>query len=209
MTMSLPLVRWLIAFVVCAALAALSIAFADRPLALFVDHLGLPQTTIGDVLQVFLILVPLAAAAVLFCGISAWRGRALPRWLEIFCVAGISLLCAIAVNDLVLKPAFGRYNMSQFLSAPHLYGFVPFHGSLLSSFPSGHTVIILAFFGVYWLAVPRLRWLWAVIIALVLMGLIAAGWHFIADEVAGVFVGASFAAAAFGLWRLRTGFFQR
>ncbi|SRR5579885_2117902 len=200
--MSSP-VRWALAFAACAALVALSVLYVDRPVALFFRGLDLPEHMLGRALAALLLLLPLSAAAVGASAVAAWRGAACPAWLQTLSLAGTSCLCAYAVNDLVLKPLFGRYTVGQFVTYPHPYGFVPFGGNILSGFPSGHTALIVAFVGVCWVAVPRLRLLWGLIAAIVLATLLAAGWHFVSDELAGVFVGAAAARATVAAWRVR------
>ena len=44
------------------------------------------------------------------------------------------------------------------------YGFHPFEvGDDVGSFPSGHAARIVGFFSVFWLAMPRGRWLYAIV----------------------------------------------
>jgi membrane-associated phospholipid phosphatase len=76
-----------------------------------------------------------------------------------------------------------------------VYAFHPFTDSILyGGFPSGHTSYIAApMWLLCWLA-PRYRMLWIAIIAIVMIGLVGASYHFVGDVIAGCFVG--YAAAS-------------
>ncbi len=195
-----PMVRWAIAFADCVALVMLSVVFIDRPVAIFFRDLELPERRIGLVLDTLLLLPALGAAALCMAAFRTWRGIAVPSWVALFSRAGLGCLCAFAINDFALKPLFGRYTVGQFMTFPHPYGFVPFGGNLLSGFPSGHAALVVGFLGICWMAKPHLRSVWCSIIAVVLLALLAAGWHFVSDELAGVFVGAASAYAIAAVW---------
>ena len=79
-----------------------------------------------------------------------------------------------------------------------VYGFHPFtDSSLYGGFPSGHTAYISApLLLLCWLA-PKYRWVWLAVVAMVMVGLVGAGYHFVGDTIAGLFVGL---AAAAGTW---------
>jgi membrane-associated phospholipid phosphatase len=85
------------------------------------------------------------------------------------------------------------------------YGFHPFKvGDDTGSFPSGHAARIVGFVSVFWLAMPRGRWLYAMIALPMLVALIAMNYHFVGDVVAGSVLG-----AIVGTWAARlalTGF---
>jgi membrane-associated phospholipid phosphatase len=106
-------------------------------------------------------------------------------------LAGISVCGSLAVNELLLKPFFGRYTLDAYFAQPSRYGFAFLHGTTASSFPSGHAVLVVSFLPVLLTFYPRYRPLWLSIIALALAGLIVAGWHFLSDIAAGVAVGAT------------------
>ena len=68
--------------------------------------------------------------------------------------------------------------------------FQPFTDSLyVGSFASGHTAYISAPLCVCWVLQPRYRMIWGGVILLVMIGLVAADYHFVADVLAGVLVG--------------------
>lgn len=97
----------------------------------------------------------------------------------------------------LLEPIFGRYWTGTFicnnpsLLNNHVYGFNWFTtGSAFQSFPSGHTTFIISFSVTLWLLFPCLRWLWALLSALVIVGQLGMYYHFASDIFAGVFLGA-------------------
>ena len=97
---------------------------------------------------------------------------------------------ALTSNYFLLKPLFGRINITTYLAHPALYGFVPFHGTSHSGFQSGHTIIAASFLFVFWHFYPRARALIAIVIAAVMAGLVLETWHFVSDVMGGLFAGA-------------------
>ncbi len=72
-----------------------------------------------------------------------------------------------------------------------VYGFHPFQaGDDRGSFPSGHAARIFGFVGVWWIAVPRFRLLYAIVCLPMLASLVAMNYHFVSDVIAGGIVGA-------------------
>ena len=79
------------------------------------------------------------------------------------------------------------------------YGFHPFEvGDDIGSFPSGHAARIAGFFSVFWLAMPRGRWLYAILAVPMLIALVAMNYHFVGDVIAGSVLG-----AIVGAWAAR------
>lgn len=167
----------------------------DRPLALLMHGLFhhspwfLGLAAIG---QIPLTLAPPALAAAAFAAWCGWRPAA-AGWLLI--TIALAVTVTIAFKDL-LKAAFGRtwpetwVHGNPSLIRDHVYGFAPFHGGEgWSAFPSGHTAAIGAVAGVLWWRLPRLRWLWALLVALTGLGLVAGNFHFLGDVVAGATLG--------------------
>jgi membrane-associated phospholipid phosphatase len=77
-------------------------------------------------------------------------------------------------------------------------------GDDTGSFPSGHAARIAAFAAVFWLALPRGRWVYALLAAPMLAALVGMNYHFVGDVVAGSVLG-----ALVGIWATRlslTGF---
>lgn len=176
-------------------LTLLSILVIDRPLAFFMHRLFhhspwfLGLAAIGQVPLTF------ATPGLVLAAIAGWWGWR-PRargwtWVAMALAATI----AIAIKDL-LKEAFGRTwpetwsHGNPSLIHDSVYGFVPFHGGQgWSSFPSGHTAAIAAVAGVLWWRRPDLRWLWALLVGLTALGLVAGNIHFLGDVLAGGLLG--------------------
>jgi membrane-associated phospholipid phosphatase len=181
--------------------------FVDRPLAWWING-QLSQfkewfsllTLIPEPLPVVAVLVLVALAA------RSLTGRLLSRLLAVALLWSLAVLVTTTINR-QLKFAFGRSwpetwtgNNPSFLR-DGVYGFHPFHGGAgFAAFPSGHMAVITVAMTVLWIAYPRLWPLYALLIALVAIGLVGANYHFIGDVVAGGFVGAAIGLVAFVLW---------
>src|SRR5262245_52096730 len=131
------------------------------------------------------------------------------RWELTVLAACVSLLVAVQFKD-TLKIVFGRYwpdtwtHDNPSLIGNGSYGFHPFqlkpYASWYESFPSGHTTATCAVIAVLWFCWPKLRWLWALVVATVVIGLLGANYHFLGDIVAGGFLGWSVGWIAVRLW---------
>jgi membrane-associated phospholipid phosphatase len=120
-----------------------------------------------------------------------WAWRPLARWQKTLAVACLSLIVADQFRS-SLGDLCGRYwPETWFDDNPSLigtgtYGFHPFEsGDDIGSCPSGHAARILAFATVWWIAIPRGRWLCIVGCAPMLVSLVAMNYHFVGDVVAG------------------------
>ncbi len=105
----------------------------------------------------------------------------------------------------VLKSISGRYltvsanNPS--LVSTHMYGFNWFPNNMeLSSFPSGHATLIMAFSTSMWFLFPALRWIWGLLAVLVLTGTAGIYCHFISDVIAGALLGSMVAMIYYRFW---------
>jgi len=124
------------------------------------------------------------------------------RWQHALFLACISLIVADQFRE-SLGDLCGRYwpetwrNNNPSLIGTGAYGFHPFEtGDDTGSFPSGHASRILGFATVFWLAMPRGRWLYAVICPPMLVALVAMNYHFVSDVIAGSVLGAIIGAFA-------------
>jgi membrane-associated phospholipid phosphatase len=202
--MTLPR-RTALAIVVACVLIPLCQLFVDRPLATWShDVLGRPHWSI--VLQT--IPEPILPGASILIGVSGlaagfgWRPGYWGRTMIAACVAA---LLAIVLKD-QLKYVFGHtwpdtwVNNNPSWIQNGVYGFFPFHGGAgWASFPSGHTTTVTAPGAVLWVRAPRLRVLWSALIALTVIGLIGANYHFLGDCLAGMFLGVAVAAGVMAL----------
>lgn len=125
-------------------------------------------------------------------------------WQSTLFVACVSLIVADQFRE-SLGDLCGRYwpetwhDNNPSLIGMGAYGFHPFEvGDDVGSFPSGHSARIVAFFSVFWLALPQGRWLYAAFAVPMLLALIAMDYHFVGDVVAGSTLG-----AIVGVWAVR------
>ena len=147
-------------------------------------------------------LPPLAAIGLVGAGAAAAAGwRPGPRG-AILLAACLATMAVIILKD-QLKFVFGRtwpetwINHNPSWIGSGRFGFQPFHGGQgWASFPSGHTSVIAAPMAVLWRMLPRWRWLWGVPLALVVIGLLGADYHWVSDVIAGIYLGF---AVGFGL----------
>lgn len=95
----------------------------------------------------------------------------------------------------IFKGLCGRYWADTFfcqnpsLIVNNAYGFNWLQNIPSSSFPSGHTALIFAFSASAWWLFPALRWIWAGLAALVVIGQLGMYYHFLSDVIAGAGLG--------------------
>ncbi len=198
---------FLIGALICAILLLLSIGFVDRPLATF-EHAEFHGQQ-GFVWLTWLVdpIPPLAVVILIGTGIAAlagWRPTGAGRIPLAFAVA---TLVAMGIKD-QFKILFGRTWPETWISnnpswiKDGVFGFEPLHGGLgWSAFPSGHATLITAPMIVLWICVPRLRMVWAALIALVVIGLLGADYHWLSDTIAGFYLGTAVAVGTVALLR--------
>jgi membrane-associated phospholipid phosphatase len=184
--------------------------FVDRPVAFFVqDHrvnkialfkwLTYPPPEVQEWAPVVLVVLVLSLA------IGPWT-----KCRRVLFVACLSLIVADQFRYSMGAVA-GRYwpetwhDNNPSLIGSGTYGFHPFQADdEEGSFPSGHSARIAGFLSVFWITVPRCRWLYAVIALPMLVSLVATNYHFVGDVVAGTTVGSVVGAWAVHLGSLRT-----
>jgi len=198
--------RWVVSLAIVIVAVALSYAWLDRPIAVYVH-----AEFHGVKALPWLTFIPecLALPAVALFIIMGWRvalGRHLSRVESVFLVCGVSLTVAVAIKD-QLKFAFGRtwpetwINNNPSLIRNNVYGFNPFHGGVgYSSFPSGHTTAICAVMSVLWICYPKFRAIYVLLMIAVATGLIGADYHFLSDVIAGAFLGLSTGWMTVSFW---------
>jgi membrane-associated phospholipid phosphatase len=201
--------RTLIALTLCALAVAACYAWVDRPTAFFVHDHGLNQYRVFK----WLTYPPpwMQSWSPLILVLLMFRRAFAPitHHQRVLLVACLSLLVANEFRT-SLGDLFGRYwpetwfNDNPSLIGNGTYGFHPFvHGDDLGSFPSGHSARILGFAWVWWLAVPRSRWLCWLACPPMLASLVLMNYHFVGDVVAGSTLGAIVAAYAVKLAGLK------
>jgi membrane-associated phospholipid phosphatase len=190
-----------------AVLVIICYYFIDRPVAFFVHR---HQTAKVEGLKWLTEPPPLAQSwSPLVISLLAVRRIFGPwrRWQHVLFVACVSVIVADQFRE-SLGDLFGRYwpetwhNNNPSLIGNGTYGFHPFEvGDDTGSFPSGHAARILAFISVFWLAMPRGRWLCAVIAIPMLVALVGMNYHFVGDVIAGSILGGIVGAWAVALGR--------
>jgi membrane-associated phospholipid phosphatase len=202
--------NWLIAFGACAVVSLLSVAYLDRPVADYV-HLNLLQSRIiqglASALGPLVVFVALAFLVLLAAGSLVLAGRDLGPRFEAPLLCSWSTVWAMASTE-ILKRIFGRSDpemwtgFSATASAKGTYAFHFLHGGpLFESFPSGSIAISAAILSVLWILMPRLRAAWALLLGFVAFALIVTNGHFVADVIAGGFLGVSIGWMTVLLWK--------
>ena len=204
-----PALRYFTLLGIASAAAILvSITFLDRPLArAFHDGNPAIHRIFGIITRFGISTGWLIAALALALGfaIAARRSADAARarrfageaWRAFFvftAVAGAGL-----AGDL-LKPVFGRAR-PKLLFSEHLFAFT-WHGGRADywSFPSGHTITIVALAAALALVAPRGRWLYVAAALLVMASRIILAEHYLSDVIGGAFL------ALVAVWAIRAGF---
>ena len=182
------------ALAITVVLCLFLISLVDDPVArLFVERY---RSFHGSKLAVdgVVFVVPISGAVFFLCGYAAF-GRRLSRFGEAAMLAGLSAILAFAICDFLLKPVFGRQTVYYYLPDPRLHGFRFMQGGYRSSFPSGHTAIVVSMLTVFWRYYPRWVLLYSALFLVAAIVLVVGEWHFVSDIVAGAFLGAASALA--------------
>jgi membrane-associated phospholipid phosphatase len=201
--------RWLLSLGVTIVMVAIMFFGIDRPLSLMV-HAQLPQhDTFAQLTHIPDPLVPLVVITFVGLGIWNFSGHALSKCQATALLASFSLLMADATKN-QLKYIFGRTWPDTWVqNNPSLihdgaYGFNFFHGGAgYASFPSGHAAVTCGVISVLWIAYPKWRVLYALVVLAVAIGLIGANYHFLSDIIAGGFIGVSTGWMVTALWQAR------
>jgi membrane-associated phospholipid phosphatase len=203
------LTRWLIALLLVAVAVTISFQWLDRPISFFA-HEHLRQPIFERLTRISEYLAPIAVLVFAAIGLRALIGGTLSKIEAAVLLCAISVVTSAEIKD-QLKFMFGRtwpetwVNDNPSLIRDGAYGFNFFHGGRgYNSFPSGHTTVVCAAMVVLWFLYPRWRPLWALIALAVAVGLVGANYHFLADVIAGAFIGISTGWIAVLLWRRTT-----
>jgi len=195
---------WLVGAILCLVLVPPTIIFIDRPLAIWA-HQFHGTRVLARVSHLPEWLIPLGILLLAIIAIIiAFGHRSLVADFALRC--GVALIVGATIKD-QLKILFGRtwpegwlQNNPSFIN-DGVYGFWPAHGgTAYGAFPSGHTtagLIVLTLLWQYW---PRLRALYVAAGAGLITLLVAGGFHWLSDTIAGAFLGVAigWVAAALG-----------
>lgn len=204
------LIGSLTALAACAVLVTLCYFFIDRQVAFYVHEHQLNRSeTLKQITYVPIYLENAALVLIALTMVHLAFGTP-GRFERMLLAMSISLVVGLAF-EYALKIVFGRYwpdtwiDHNPSLIQDDAYGFHFFHrGSWYESFPSGHTVRIVAVMAVLWTAYPRWRWLSILASAAVIVGLVGMNYHFVGDTAAGACLGGivgAYTAACSGLNR--------
>ncbi len=173
-------------WVVLGFITLVCLAFVDQPVALAVAPLA-PYRLIFQACAAPSLL-PLPVSLLYLAYAVLQRTSQAPKAQPLFMAMSLATLAATAAKD-ELKWMFGR-SWPEFWLHDGIYGFRPFTDSYYyGSFPSGHLSYIAAPLGVLWALKPGLRLACAGVISLVMFGLVAADYHYVADVTSGLLTG--------------------
>jgi membrane-associated phospholipid phosphatase len=181
-------------------LCVVAILTIDEPVAWLFAHSFLYRDQNKFAIEAHVLLAPLLAISVC-CFAWFLVQRKLSRSAEVIILATTSALLGFAINNLLLKPFFGRQTVDFFFFKPERSGFFPFEGSWKASFPSGHMVIVAAIVTILWNFFPRLYPVYIAALVFAASLLVVGEWHFVSDTIAGVIWGSVFALFILRLWR--------
>src|SRR3954447_8514661 len=164
-----------------------------------------PLEWLTHIIDPFVPAASIALTGVAIAALFGWRPGPFGRTIIALCIA---VLVATVLKE-ELKFLFGRTWPETWVAnnpswiRDGVYRFEPLHGGRgWASFPSGHMIVITAPCTVLWLLAPRVwRWLWAALIPAVAIGVVASDYHFVADMIAGTFVGWTCGVGAVALTR--------
>jgi membrane-associated phospholipid phosphatase len=213
---------------VCLVLCAVSVTFLDRPIALFVHDLlreqdGPSRDAINALALVPDVHIILAIALVATLGLVRLKRRGLryamsrrlkplaeTDLMDVGFLASMAVIVAEVIKT-TFKFAFGRTWPETWIKdnpsfiRDGVYGFFPFHGGVgWASFPSGHMTAVSASMTVLWLLWPRWRAAYALIAAAAGLGLLGMDYHFLADILAGAYLGWAVGVATVWIGRTRS-----
>ncbi|MGB6976035.1 MAG: phosphatase PAP2 family protein [Gammaproteobacteria bacterium] len=189
------LINGIIALLLCAALVVICYYYVDRPVAFWVHDQHFRQYPL---LKYFTFIPNYIAALVpiIYIGFIILYAFGIDRYFtRVMLAIANSVVIAIFLKT-VSKIMFGRYWAETWIGKnPSLiknkaYGFHFFRmGNSYGSFPSGHTTVIMAAMTVLWIAYPKLRLLYVLLVAIVIVGLVGKNDHFVGDTLGGLFLG--------------------
>lgn len=191
-----PANRWAIATIATTLIVLISLAWIDRPLALFLHARGPDLHALFDltgrlgIAWGWLLLFGFAFAA-LHWGGEFPRLYSLDRPMRAWSAVPGFVFAAVAASGLVvdlLKVAFGRLRPKLLFSSDLSgFGWFGWHADHWS-FPSGHTATIVSLMTALWLLWPRHLLFYILTGAIIAGSRVVVGAHYLSDVVAGAFV---------------------
>lgn len=213
-SVKLPNIKLVVALgVVTVAMVCASYALMDKALVFWAAEQNLRRFYwlhhIQTLPEYFIVIQPILFLFALVITLRArFLKQALSDGLYHFCLfiwaSTISILLSITAKP-PLKYVFSRTWPDTFKEdnvsflQDGVYGFHWFEvGVAYKAFPSGHTMAVTAIAMVIWYFYPKLRWLSAVMMMAVVVGLLGMYYHFLSDVIAGFYLG--WLCAFFGVY---------
>ena len=162
------------------ACVGLSLAFVDKPLAVYLHNLEFGHFTL--VLKAITVFGIAPAYFVILLGLlfilryahrnKLWEGRI---WFLLLCLVISNTIC------LILKTSLGRARPDLFFTSD-IFGFYGFQmHSAFWSFPSGHTTTVMTLAFVFCVLLPRLSYAYILLALMIVASRIMLGQHFLGD----------------------------
>lgn len=191
---------WCISLIAASIAALASIHWLDIPIATWCFRHFRGLQPLGNHLGSTLLVAGESLVALTLAVYRIVMGR-LPGLAKITIIACATSLSVFALNEVVLKILFGMASPSDVVvqNAPHAFHF--FQGSWQSSFPSGHMALATGFVATFVGQDRRLTVLLGAGAVLAAVLLVAGGWHFLSDIIAGAFMGTTAGIVTAALWR--------
>lgn len=201
--------KWLAWLAATFVAVTVSWQWLDRPIATFAHRRTIQYETFAQVTHIPDPFIPAAVIVFLVLGLWIYSGRPLPKLAATALLCGISAIVSDATKAL-LKYGFGRtwpetwvQNNPSFVR-DGVFGFNFFHGGPgYASFPSGHMALTCSVMSVLWVAYPKFRVLYILVVLAVAVGLVGANYHFLSDIFAGSFVGSTVGILLTAIWQRR------
>lgn len=181
-----------------------SVFFLDQPIALAVDR-GLRTNELlvhytARIPDLLLPVVLLFSAGAWFAYLRRVRSGVYDDRTRFHRLVGTALPVAFVLKA-ALKYVFGRINTRAWLEHPAVNGFLWFRGADgHSGFPSGHMTVFAALAAAAWIFFPGMRGYCALVLGILGAALILSNYHFLADLIAGAYLG--WAIVAVTCWAL-------
>ena len=185
--------RVIAAALVGTLLVTLSVLYIDRPVARFVAAHDTYQLFFEGLASPSLLALPFASVYAVIHTQATLARRRQGALAQLLLALTLAIAFATVAKDelkwLIGRPwpgtwvKYGVYTLSPFTDTQYF-----------GSFPSGHTAYVAAPLLVLWWRLPRYRWLWLTVIFMVMIGLVGSNFHFVADVIAGFFIGLAAAA---------------
>lgn len=197
--------NWLLGFLATVTSVVVCVAYIDRPLAEFFDRF-MRRTAAWDwvdrALAPFALVVVMAMLFLFGCGAWLGLGRRLPSWTTTPLLCSRTAMWGTAV-EVILKRIFGRSPAAPLYIRDHVYEFRFLRGGFQhwGSFPSGTALVSTAILAALWAVLPRWRVPGSLIVTLLCAAVVVTNYHWLADVIAGVFVGAAIGRIAVVLER--------